>query len=107
MQDAIRDHGIQPLDELMTRWAVTNHHLVGTSIEQLNHKQIQRARKGRQLTLHLMQKVARTLNETLMTRLPEEERAKFTPYTHKHLFNYAKDHDALRADPNVPLMPES
>jgi hypothetical protein len=105
--DATRDHGIQPLDELMTRWGVTNHQLVGTSVEQLNHKQVQRARKGRQLTLHLMQKVARTLNETLMTRLPEEERAKFTPYIHKRLFNYAKDHDASWTDPNMPLMPES
>lgn len=106
MQDATRDHGLQPLDALLTRWGINNHQLVEESVEQLNHKQMQRARKGRQLTLHLMQKVTRTVNEAIMTRLPEEKRASFTPYTHKHLFNYAKGYDADWSDPNTSLMPE-
>lgn len=105
MQDATRDHGPQPLDELMTRWGLTNHQLVDASVEQLNHKQVQRARKGRQLTLHLMQKLTRTFNDAIFSRLPKEEREKFTPYPHKQLFNYAKGHDPDRADPNEPLMP--
>lgn len=105
MQDATRDHGLQPLDDLMNRWGITNHQLVEESIEQLNHKQVQRARKGRQLTLHLMQKVTRTLNDAITSRLPKEERPNFTPYTHKHLFNYAKGFDAAWPDPNTPLMP--
>jgi hypothetical protein len=106
MQDTTRDHGIQPLDGLMTRWGITNHELVESSVEQLNHKQVQRARKGRQLTLHLMQKVARTLNEAIVTRLAKEERPNFSPYLHKHLFNYAKGHDPAWADPNEALLPK-
>lgn len=46
-----RNHGEQPLDELMKRWHLTNHDLVEISPEQLTHKQVQKARQGRQLTL--------------------------------------------------------
>lgn len=106
MQDTTRDHGTQPLDHLMTRWGLTNHQLVDASVEQLNHKQVQRARKGRQLTLHLMQKVMRTLNDAIASSLPKQERLIFLPYSHKHLFNYAKGHDTAWTDPNEPLMPK-
>lgn len=105
MHDATRDHGPQPLDALMTCWGVTNHQLVDVSDEQLNHKQVQRARKGRQLTLHLMQKVMRTLNAAILASLPKEERETFVPYSHKQLFTYAKDHNPTWTDPNLPLMP--
>ncbi|MEI8037638.1 MAG: hypothetical protein WCJ14_04535 [Verrucomicrobiota bacterium] len=105
MPDTTRDHGPQPLDTLLTRWGLTNHQLVDTSAEQLNHKQVQRARKGRQLTLHLMQKVMRTLNDAVLASLPKEERAKFVPYSHKQLFTYAKGYDAAWIDPNAPLQP--
>ena len=105
MHDATRDHGPQPLDSLMTRWGLTNHQLVETSAEQLNHKQVQRARKGRQLTLHLMQKLMRTLNDAILASLPKEQRELFVPYSHKQLFTYAKDHNAAWIDPNLPLMP--
>jgi hypothetical protein len=104
MHDDTRDHGPQPLDGLMDRWGVTNHQLVDTSVEQLNHKQVQRARKGRQLTLHLMQKVTRTLNDAVLAKLPKEERPNFQIYSHKQLFNYAKDHNPSKADPNESLM---
>jgi len=106
MHDATRDHGLQPLDHLMPRWGLTNHQLVDESVEQLNHKQVQRARKGRQLTLHLMQKVTRTLNAAILTRLPKEQRVDFSPYSHKQLFNYAKDHHPAWTDPNEPMMPK-
>ena len=106
MQDATRDHGCQPIDDLMTRWGFTNHQLVDASDEQLNHKQVQNARKGRQLTLHSMQKLTRALNHAIVAKLPKEERENFSPYLHKHLFNYAKGHDAEWADPNTALMPE-
>ena len=100
MQEETRDHGPQPLDELMTRWEITNHQLVDASVEQVNHKQVQKARKGRQLTLHMMQKITRTLNDAIISRLPKAERANFSPYLHKHLFNYAKGYDAAWIDPN-------
>ncbi len=106
MEELTRDHGTQPLDELMTRWGLANHELVEASVEQLNHKQVQKARKGRQLTLHLMQKVTRALNDAAVSKLPKAERPNFTPYLHKHLFSYAKNHDPAWADPNEALMPK-
>jgi hypothetical protein len=105
MQDLSRNHGDQPLDTLMTCWAITNHDLVGLSGEQLNHKQVQKARKGRQLTLHMMMKITRTLNDAILARLPEANRPAFQPYLHRHLFSYAKAHDSTRADPNSALFP--
>lgn len=106
MDEVIRDHGPQPLDSLMARWNATNHELVEISEEQLNHKQVQKARKGRQLTLPLMQKLMRALNDTVVTKLAKEERHKFVPYLHKHLFNYAKNYDATWVDVNEELMPK-
>ncbi len=106
MNEPTRDHGVQPLDGLMLRWNLTNHELVEVSDEQLNHKQVQKARKGRQLTLHLMQKMMRALNEGVLTKLPKEQREAFVPYLHKHLFNYAKGYDAAWIEPNSDLMPK-
>jgi hypothetical protein len=101
-----RDHGVQPIDVLMARWNLGNHQLVESATSQLTHKQVQRARKGRQLTLHMMQKLTQSLNEAVLGRLPKEQREAFHPYLHKHLFNYAKGHDPSWQDPNGPLMPE-
>ena len=106
MDELTRDHGPQPLDGLMVRWNLTNHELVEVSTEQLNHKQVQKARKGRQLTLTLMQKLARAVNESVAKNLPKEQKPAFAPYLHKHLFNYAKGYDAARVDPNEELMPK-
>ena len=100
MEETARDHGPQPLDALMERWGLTNHELVESSDEQLNHKQVQKARKGRQLTLHLMQKLTRGFNQAVAAKLAPEARADFKPYLHKHLFNYAKGHDAAEPDAN-------
>ena len=52
MDELTREHGPQPLDGLMDRWKLSSHDLVNASTEQLNHKQVQKARKGRHLTLH-------------------------------------------------------
>ena len=104
MQDLSRNHGDQPLDVLMSQWAISNHQLVASSEEQLNHKQVQKARKGRQLTLHMMMKITRTLNEALLARLPEDKRPEFQPYLHRHLFSYAKGYDAAWSDPNAHLI---
>jgi hypothetical protein len=106
MDELTRDHGPQPLDGLMVRWNLANHELVEVSTEQLNHKQVQKARKGRQLTLSLMQKLMRTVNEAIVAKLPKEQRPNFVPYLHKHLFNYAKGYDAAWTDPNEELMPK-
>jgi hypothetical protein len=105
MHDETRDHGVQPLDDLMARWSLGNHQLVDASDEQLTHKQVQRARKGRQLTLHLMQKLTRALNAAALRKLPKEQAPEFAPYLHKHLFNYAKGHDPAWQDPNEVRIP--
>lgn len=106
MEVPTRDHGTQPLDALMERWKLTNHQLVEASPEQLNHKQVQKARKGRQLTLALMQKVARTLNIAVWSRLSKEEKEQYFEYLHKHLFNYAKGYDPDWVDPNEAFFPK-
>jgi hypothetical protein len=100
-----REHGPQPLDELMEKWKLTNHQLVETSTEQLNHKQVQKARKGRQLTLPMMQKVCRAFNIAIWHRLSKEQKEIYFEYMHRHLFNYAKGHEAEWADPNTGMYP--
>jgi len=99
-----RDHGIQPLDGMMTAWGLGNHDLVDASPEQLTHKQVQRARAGRQLTLKMMQKVTRALNIAIWYRLKNDERESYFEYLHKHPFAYAKNHDPAFQDPNGALM---
>lgn len=101
--DSDRNHGTQPLDELMTRWGLTNHDLVSISTEQLTHKQVQKARTGRQLTLKLMQKVCRALNVAIWTRLSAAQKEDYFEYMHKHLFTYAKGYDPQWQDPNLNL----
>jgi hypothetical protein len=97
------DHGVQPLDQLMIDWGVTNHDLVEASPEQLNHKQVQKARKGRQLNIPMMQKVMRALNIAIWNRLNKEEKEAYFEYTHTWLFNYAKNYVSGRIDPNDSL----
>ena len=100
-----REHGKQPLDELMDKWKLTNHQLVETSTDQLNHKQVQKARKGRQLTLPMMQKVCRAFNIAIWQRLDKAQKEIYYEYMHRHLFNYAKGHEQNWADPNTGLYP--
>jgi DNA-binding Xre family transcriptional regulator len=106
MEEPTRDHGSQPIDGLMERWKLGNHDLVEASTEQLSHKQVQKARKGRQLTLHLMQKVCRALNVAIWNRFTDAQKEVYVEYMHRHLFDYAKGYDANWQDPNVALMPE-
>lgn len=98
------DHGPQPLDELMEAWGLTNHDLVEISTEQLTHKQVQRARKGRKLTLKMMMKVTRAFNVTIWHGLSKEEKEAYFEYGWKHLFNYAKGYEADFQDPNQELI---
>ena len=45
-----RNLGEQPLAALMTKHALTAHDVVVSSTDQITHKMVQRARKGRRLT---------------------------------------------------------
>lgn len=102
-----RNHGPQRIDAIMQAWGLDNHDLVTVSIEQLTHKQVQKARAGRQLTLKMMQKVARALNVAIWERLEEEQREVYYEYIHRDLFSYAKGYDANWADPNASLVPRA
>ena len=104
MDELTRDHGLQPLDKLMSLWGMNNHDLVTASAEQLSHKQAQKARSGRQLTLHLMQKVMRAFNAAAGVRLDATARLAYVEYPHRQLFNYAKNHGPAWVDPNGPVL---
>ncbi len=103
METTEREYGLQPLDEMMVARGLDNHDLVDASLEQLTHKQVQRARKGRQLTLKMMQKVARAYNVALFNTLSAQDKEMFQEYLHKHLFSYAKGYNAEAADINAEL----
>ena len=104
------DLGPQPLQDLLSKWSLTSHDLIDASTEQLNFKQVQRAAKGRRLTLKMMQKVCRAFNVAIWYKLSKEDKEQYFEYMHKHLFNYAKGYDADFIDPNNTLahfQPES
>lgn len=97
------NHGTQRIDSIMNAWGLDNHDLVNISTEQLTHKQVQKARAGRQLTLKMMQKVARALNVAIWYKLSDEEKEAYYEYIHRDLFSYAKGYEADWADPNAAL----
>lgn len=101
-----RDLGIQPLDRMMVAWGIGNHDLVEVSTEQLTHKQVQKARKGRRLSLKMMQKVTRAFNVAIWFRLSDEQKESYYEYMHRDLFNYAKGYDEKWHDPNEALQQE-
>lgn len=105
-EDNGKNHGLQPVDTLMRLWGLDNHDLVAVSTEQLTHKQVQKARQGRQLTLKLMQKVARALNVAVWNRLTSEQKERYVEYIHRDLFTYAKGYDASATDANRALIDE-
>ena len=94
------NHGAQRIDSIMQYWGLDNHDLVSVSTEQLTHKQVQKARQGRELTLKMMQKVARALNVAIWYRLDDEARETYYEYIHRDLFTYAKGFDPDWQDPN-------
>lgn len=77
MQDG-RELGLQPLAALMAKHALTPNDLVSASTEQLTHKMVARATKGRRLTANTMSKVVNALNA-----------AAASSYTSAELFNYS------------------
>ncbi|MBU6180451.1 MAG: hypothetical protein KGR69_12370 [Verrucomicrobia bacterium] len=57
-----RDFGLQPLDALLSELGLENHALVAASTEQLTHKQVQKARKGRYVTGNIQRKILAAVN---------------------------------------------
>jgi hypothetical protein len=57
-----RDLGPQPIADLLVKHNLKPHDLVAASTEQLTHKMVSRACKGRRLTLNTQTKVLNALN---------------------------------------------
>lgn len=57
-----RDLGVQPIARIMAMLGLTAHDLVASSTEQITHKMVARAMKGRRLTANAQTKVLRALN---------------------------------------------
>ena len=60
--DNAMQQGVQPLDAIMEEMKLSNHDLVAVSKEQLTHKTVSKARKGRQLTRRSQRKIIEALN---------------------------------------------
>ncbi len=79
MNDIEMNVGVQPLDAIMTEKEIKNTDLVKVAPPGfITHKQIQKGRKGRRLSMHLQDKVLDALNAFVA---PES-------YEFKDLFNY-------------------
>jgi hypothetical protein len=72
-----RNLGVQPIDQILRNHNLKAHDLVTASTEQITHKMVARACKGRRLTPNTQAKVLRALNL-----------AAGTNYTFRDLFNY-------------------
>ena len=57
-----RNLGEQPLAEILAEHSLKAHHLVDASDEQITHKMVARACKGRWLTPNVQGKILRALN---------------------------------------------
>ncbi|MDA7673496.1 hypothetical protein OAK81_01060 [Verrucomicrobiales bacterium] len=69
----IRDLGIQPVDGILSEAGIDNHAVVAASSEQLTHKQVQRARKGRMLTPNMKGKITRAVISSTGKELAESD----------------------------------
>jgi hypothetical protein len=76
------EHGTQPLDALLSQLGLDNHALVQASTDQLTHKQVQKARRGRRVSRKLQAKISRALAATLPPDHPT------SPPTIADLFTY-------------------
>lgn len=72
-----RNLGAQPIAAIMAEHGLKNRDLVANSVEQLSHKMVARAVKGRRLTPRAKLKVLNALNN-----------AAGKGYSFKQLFNY-------------------
>jgi hypothetical protein len=78
MDDGIeRDLGPQPIGAILAQRNLKPHDLVAASTQQLTHKMVSRACKGRRLTLNAQTKVLNSLNAVTGKN-----------YSLKDLFNY-------------------
>ena len=58
-----RDLGEQPIKQIMLQHDLKPHDLVAASTEQITHRMVARAGKGRRLSRHIQSKVLNALNK--------------------------------------------
>ena len=75
--DLPRDLGTQPIADVMDERCITVRDVVAASTEQITFKMVQRARKGRRLSAHVMAKIQRAVSA-----------AAGQPFSMQDLFNY-------------------
>lgn len=73
-----REFGPQPIAEILQELRLRNHDLVAASTEQLTHKMVAKACRGRWLSNNVRGKVLRALNKVSSNN-----------YTQSDLFNYS------------------
>lgn len=73
----IREFGPQPLGDILTAKGFQNHDLVASSTEQLTHKMVAKAVRGRFVSSKIRLKILHALNK-----------ASGEEYTLQQLFNY-------------------
>jgi hypothetical protein len=62
MENLPNEFGLQPFDKILVELNLQNHDLVAASTEQITHKMIAKARKGRRITRHVQIKILNALN---------------------------------------------
>ncbi|NUP97268.1 MAG: hypothetical protein HUU28_13995 [Planctomycetaceae bacterium] len=78
-QSTERNHGPQPIAALLERHGLKPSQLVEASGEQLTHKMVARAVKGRELTANVRGKVLRALNAASGESYAERDLFTYTP----------------------------
>ena len=65
MEDTVeRNLGEQPIAQKMKEHGLSNHDLVNASTDQITHKMVAKACKGRRLTKNVQNKVVRAMNQS-------------------------------------------
>ena len=78
-EDPPRNLGPQPLAEVLEQRGVSPHDLVEASTEQITHKMVSRAIKGRRLTANTMRKVHRAWQRAAESELPVDALFSYRP----------------------------
>lgn len=73
MDEIERNLGVQPLDAVMGEFGLGNHDLVEASNEQITHKMVARARKGRRLTKNSKMKILNAVNAAVKGKVGARE----------------------------------
>tara|TARA_B100000609_G_C17193189_1_gene423631 strand:+ start:92 stop:328 length:237 start_codon:yes stop_codon:yes gene_type:complete len=63
MSEIERNLGEQPITAIMAECGLSSHDLVSASTEQITHKMVSKACKGRRLTSNVKQKIRNALNK--------------------------------------------